>query len=338
MAIKLSILDQSPVFPGSTPAEAFQNTLTLVKKAEQLGYNRFWVSEHHDSAQVAGSSPEVLISFLLAQTESIRIGSGGIMLQHYSPYKVAENFNLLATLAPGRVDLGIGRAPGGLPRSTQALQKGISQEQSLQDKLAELEHFVKNTLPAEHELAGLQASPVPEQPAEIYVLGASVASAKLAAEAGYPYVFAQFINSDAAIAEEALTAYHAEFRSDKGKQPQAILALSLIAANTDEEAALLASDHKNVKIHLENGKTLTVGTVEQAEEFGRQSGQTYTVEVKEAEITKGSKETVRKRLLEWQDKHHVNEFIITTAVKDFEARIRSYELLSEAFAELAVES
>lgn len=124
MAITISVLDQSPIYPGETPEEAFQHTVQLAQLSERLGFRRFWVSEHHDSEQVAGSSPEVLISHLLAKTESIRIGSGGIMLQHYSPYKVAENFNVLAALAPGRVDLGVGRAPGGLPRSTQALQQG----------------------------------------------------------------------------------------------------------------------------------------------------------------------------------------------------------------------
>lgn len=110
MAITISVLDQSPIYPGETAEEAFRHTIKLAQLSERLGFRRFWVSEHHDSEQVAGSSPEVLISHLLAKTESIRIGSGGIMLQHYSPYKVAENFNVLASLAPGRVDLGVGRA------------------------------------------------------------------------------------------------------------------------------------------------------------------------------------------------------------------------------------
>ncbi|NOV02887.1 LLM class flavin-dependent oxidoreductase [Paenibacillus planticolens] len=336
MGIKLSILDQSVIFPGETASDAFQHTISLVQQADKLGYHRFWVSEHHDSEQVAGSSPEVLISHLLAKTERIRIGSGGIMLQHYSPYKVAENFNVLASLAPGRVDLGVGRAPGGLPRSTKALQQGVVEAASLSDKLSELQQFVHNRLDDDHPLKGLRVSPIPTVPVDIFILGTSVASAQLAAEAGLPYVFAQFINGDHAIAEAAFEAYQQGFNAEKGTQPKLILALSLIVADTQEEAAELAGEYKNVKIHLENGKTLTVGTLEQAEEYGRQTEAKFTVEVKQAEITKGTKETVRRHLLDVQSKYGIDEFIITTSVKDFDKRLRSFELLSEAFAELPV--
>ena len=127
MTLKLSILDLSPLYDSETAAQAFQRTIELAQKAEEWGYHRFWVSEHHGSDRVVGSSPEVLISHLLAKTERIRVGSGGVMLQHYSPYKVVENFNVLASLAPGRVDLGIGRGPGGMPQSTRALQQGDGQ-------------------------------------------------------------------------------------------------------------------------------------------------------------------------------------------------------------------
>ncbi|TXK84808.1 LLM class flavin-dependent oxidoreductase [Paenibacillus sp. N3.4] len=336
MGIKLSILDQSVIFPGEQAEDALQHTIELVQLAEKLGYNRFWVSEHHDSQQLAGSSPEVLISHLLAKTERIRIGSGGIMLQHYSPYKVAENFNVLASLAPGRVDLGIGRAPGGLPRSTKALQQGITEAASLSDKLKELKQFVHNRLDDDHPLIGLRVSPIPAQPADIYLLGATAASAQLAAELGLPYVFAQFINGDHDVAAEAFKAYHNGFNRENGAEPKAILALALIVADTDEEAKELAGEYKNVKIHLENGKTLTVGTLEQAEEYGRQTQAKFTVEEKEAEITKGTKETVRQKLLEIAQKYGVEEFVVTTSVKDFAKRRRSFELLSEAFSELLV--
>jgi luciferase family oxidoreductase group 1 len=336
MGIKLSILDQSVIFPGENAEDALQRTIQLVQKAEEWNYHRFWVSEHHDSEQLAGSSPEVLISHLLAKTERIRIGSGGIMLQHYSPYKVAENFNVLASLAPNRVDLGIGRAPGGLPRSTRALQQGITEAVTLSDKLKELKQFVHNRLEEDHPLTGLRVSPIPTQPADIYLLGASVASAELAAELGLPYVFAQFINGDHAVAAAAFEAYHKGFQSDLGAGRKALLALSLIVADTEEESKELAGEYKNVKIHLENGKTLTVGTLEQAEEYGRQTQAKFTVEVKEAEIIKGTKETVRGQLLDIQQKYGVDEFIVTTSVKDFEKRIRSFELLKEAFSELLV--
>jgi luciferase family oxidoreductase group 1 len=338
MGIKLSILDQTPIFPGETAAEAFQHTVQLIQKAEELGYHRFWLSEHHDSDLVAGSSPEVLISHLLAKTERIRIGSGGIMLQHYSPYKVAENFNVLASLAPGRVDLGIGRAPGGLPRSTQALQRGVSDAPTLAEKIIELEKFIHNRLEDDHPLAGLRANPIPEQPADIYVLGTSVGSAEIAAYLGLPYVFSQFINSDETVALQAFEVYRSRFNGESGRTPQPIFALAAVVTDTDEEAQGLVGEHKLVKIQLESGRTVTVGSIEHAEEFGRQSNERYTIEIKEPEITKGSQETVRQKLLELQRKFGVDEFIVTTNIKDFAKRIRSFELLKEAFAEVSVEA
>ncbi|SEN76368.1 LLM class flavin-dependent oxidoreductase [Paenibacillus sp. OV219] len=336
MAIKLSILDQTIVYPGETATAAFQHTIALAQRAEVIGYHRFWVSEHHDSGFVGGSSPEVLISHLLAKTSSIRVGSGGVMLQHYSPYKVAENFNVLSALAPGRVDLGIGRAPGGLPRSTQALQRGVKDAPSLTEKIEELGAFIHGTLAEDHPLYGLTASPKPELPAELYVLGTSVGSAEIAASLGLPYVFSQFINSDELVALEAFETYRLQFDCSGGREPLPIFALAAIVAETDEEAVALAGDHTQVKIHLESGRTLTVGTVEQAEEYGRQSNEKYRIEITKPEVTKGSKETVRNRLLELQQKFGVDEFIVTAAVPDIEKRIRSFELLKEAFAEVSV--
>ncbi|MWC27034.1 LLM class flavin-dependent oxidoreductase [Paenibacillus sp. MMS18-CY102] len=339
-AVRLSILDQSPIYEGETGVEALQRTVELAQCAEKLGYARFWVSEHHDSNQVAGSSPEVLISYLLARTSTIRIGSGGVMLQHYSPYKVAENFNVLASLAPGRVDLGIGRAPGGLPRSTRALQQtggGDSGPRDLGDKVKELAKFLNNTLEEGHPLAGLRAAPIVANPAALYLLGASVASAQIAAELAYPYVFSLFINNDEAIAKEALDTYRANFDRSQGVEPQPILALSLIVADTEEEANTLAGEYKIVKLHLESGRTLTVGTLEQAEEFGRQTNEKFTVEEKPAEIIRGTKDSVRRQLLEAKERYGVGEFVVTTAVRDFGKRLRSFELLREAFTEVAAQ-
>ncbi|WP_019912737.1 LLM class flavin-dependent oxidoreductase [Paenibacillus sp. HW567] len=337
MAITISVLDQSPIYPGETPEEAFQHTIKLAQLSERLGFRRFWVSEHHDSEQVAGSSPEVLISHLLAKTERIRIGSGGIMLQHYSPYKVAENFNVLASLAPGRVDLGVGRAPGGLPRSTQALRQG-EEAATLTDKIIELEKYVHNKLEEEHPLFGLKAGPIPGTPPELYVLGASVASAEIAAGLGLPYVFSLFIGGDQAVAVEAIRVYRSKFDTSQGKEPHAILALAVLAAESEEEARELAGAHKLIRIHLASGKTLTVATREQAEEFTRQSKEDYTLEEREPEITKGTKESVREQLLALATASGVEELIVTTNVQPFEKRVRSFELLNEALAEVPAEA
>lgn len=334
MTITISVLDQSPIYEGETGAEALAHTVALAQKAEELGFKRFWVAEHHDSEQVAGSSPEVLISYLLAKTSRIRIGSGGVMLQHYSPYKVAENFHVLASLAPGRVDLGIGRAPGGLPRSTQALQQNIVNPLSLTDKLVELRRYLAVEPDEDGALAGLKATPIPPLSPELHLLGASSSSSELAASLGLPYVFSLFIGGDEEAAVEAVWQYRTRFNYGAGTQPQVILALSAIVADTDHEAKSLIPPQRLVKIHLASGRTVTVSTLEQAEEFGRQAGEPYTIEEKEPLITAGSKKSVRDKLLALREATGVEEFIVTTNVTPFEQRLRSYELLSEAFAEV----
>ncbi|MEG6588387.1 LLM class flavin-dependent oxidoreductase [Paenibacillus barengoltzii] len=338
MGLTISVLDQSPIYPGETAEQAFAHTVALARKSEELGFRRFWVSEHHDSEQVAGSSPEVLISYLLAHTNTIRIGSGGVMLQHYSPYKVAENFNVLASLAPGRVDLGVGRAPGGLPKSTQALQQGVKESVTLTDKIVELRKFVQNRLESDHPLAGLRAAPLPAQAPELYVLGASVDSAGIAAGLGLPYVFSLFINGDPAVALQAIQTYRERFDASHGTEPQVILAVSVIVAESEAEAAELAGHQKVVKVRLASGKLVTLGTREQAEEFGRQAGEPYTIEEQEPWIVKGTKATVREQLLALQKDTGIEEVIVTSNITPFEKRIRSFELLREALVEAAVEA
>jgi len=185
MSYALSVLDKSPVARNESPTQALARTVALAQRAEALGFERFWVAEHHNTPELASSSPEVLIAHLAAHTSAIRIGSGGVMLQHYSPYKVAENFNLLAALAPGRIDIGIGKAPGGLPLSTRALQAGRdpAQRPDFRTQLVELDGFL-GADPA-RRTEGLDATPRPAETAERYLLGTSVESAALAAELGW---------------------------------------------------------------------------------------------------------------------------------------------------------
>ena len=332
MTLKLSILDLSPLYDSETAAQAFQRTIELARKAEAWGYHRFWVSEHHGSDRVVGSSPEVLISHLLAKTERIRVGSGGVMLQHYSPYKVVENFNVLASLAPGRVDLGIGRGPGGMPQSTRALQQGDgSAGRSLSDKLVELEQLLHNRVAANHPLHGLRASPKPPEPAELFLLGTSPASAELAADMAIPYVFAYFLNSDDAAMRQAVTAYRARFAA-AGARPQVMLALPVIVADTDTEASAHAAQITVVRIRLQSGRTLTVGNLEGAEEFGRQAGEAYTLEVQQARVIHGAPDTVRQQLVDLRQAYEIDELMVITAIKDFGKRLHSYALLSELFS------
>ena len=327
--MKLSILDQSPVNGTETPTEAFQHTIELAQKAEEWGYHRFWVAEHHGSSRVMGSSPEVLISHLLAKTSRIRVGSGGVMLQHYSPYKVAENFNVLASLAPGRVDLGIGGGPGGMPGSTRALQQDLSTEAApVAEKLAELIQFLHNRLDESNPHFGLRASPAPHHPADLYVLGTTPTSAETAAKLGLPYVYALFLNNDDTVMTEAVETYRKVFDTSLGTEPQTMLALPVIAADSDDEAEEYASQIKLVRISTESGRTLTVFSVEAAEDFCKQSEEECTFQVQEGNVIHGAQERVGERLAEIQRRFQVDELIIQTVIPDFEKRFHSYELLS----------
>ncbi len=208
MAYRLSLLDKAPVLQGESPTAALQRTLQMAQRAEEWGYHRFWLAEHHNTAQLASPSPEVLIAWIIAQTRHIRVGSGGVMLQHYSPYKVAENFNLLASLAPGRIDLGVGKAPGGLPLSTHALQQGVdaAKKGSFAEQLQLLDSWLKPGQ-ADPDDEGLAATPLPPRPANRFLLGASEESARLAASLGWQFVFAAHLNGDRQLLEHALSTY-----------------------------------------------------------------------------------------------------------------------------------
>ncbi|MBC2319776.1 LLM class flavin-dependent oxidoreductase [Listeria booriae] len=327
MGFRLSILDQSPIADGKSGYEALQQTIALAEKAEEWGYHRFWVSEHHDTKLLAGVSPEVLVSHLLARTERIRVGSGGVMLQHYSAYKVAENFQLLATLAPNRVDLGVGKAPGGLPLSTKALQYGRGAGTvDFVEQLTLLKQFVDDTVPADHELAGVHVDPEPPTKPEIFLLGASAASAELAAKLGVNFCFAKFITSDEAVLREAVTAFRTGQRNG-----EFIIAIPVLAADTESEAQRLAGEQKVVRVTLATGVSVTVQTVAQAEEFARQAGETdFTIEEREANIIAGTQQQVKAELVRLRATFDVDEFVIHTPVARQDARFRSVQLISEA--------
>ncbi|MBM7652354.1 LLM class flavin-dependent oxidoreductase [Neobacillus cucumis] len=328
MSYKLSILDQSPIFPGTTASDALQQTVLLAQKAEEWGYTRFWVSEHHHAKQLAGSSPEVLISNLLAQTSKIQIGSGGVMLQHYSPYKVAENFHVLSSLAPGRVDLGVGKAPGGLPLSTKALQFGTNNDgQDFSERLSFLKQLIEDSVSDDHPLAGIQATPIPETKPEIFLLGASTNSARLAAELGISFVFAKFINSDERVLEEAANLYREGFPSGR-----LIIALAVVAAATQTEAEQLVGNRKIVKVHLESGRSVTVQSREQAEVFGNQSGEAYEISEHEADIILGTPAYVNEIFTQLQQKYRVDEFILHTPIEQVVERFQSFQLLSPLYS------
>ncbi len=340
-SLKLSVLDQSPAAPGESAVVALEHTIQLAQYAEQWGYNRFWVAEHHGSTRNMGSSPEVLISHLLARTERIRVGSGGVMLQHYSPYKVAENFNVLASLAPGRVDLGIGRGPGGMPQSTRALRPhGMdgSDPRPLEEKLVELRQFLDNRLVDGSPFKGLTASPLPPTPAELFLLGTTASSAEIAANLHLPYIFALFLNGEEAEMRRAIDLYRRRSNDGGRFHCRAMLALPVIVADTDVEAAGLAGNIHVVRIRLASGRTFTVFSEEAAREFGNQSGEEFTYRIQPANVIHGSPATVSSRLMEIHQEYQVDEVFIVTAVDDFARRLHSYKLLSQAMLKVEEKS
>lgn len=328
MSYHLSLLDKSPLDPDQTATEALQTSVKYALRAEALGYHRFWVAEHHSMAGLASSAPEILISHLLARTSRIRIGSGGVMLQHYSAYKVAETFNLLASLAPGRVDLGVGKAPGGFPISTRALQAAVSPERkpAFADQLADLNTYLLQ----QSDASGLSATPLPPSPPERFLLGASVDSARLAAEKGWQLVFAGHLNGDPENMRETFEVY----RRESGRS--AILTLAAFVAEDETQARERVSGMRIFKVFLSNGQTVNVGSEEQAAEFARQSGITeYRVEEKVLGILHGTAAQVRKELDALHHQHGISEFIIETPALTAAERFASIELLAKERLSLA---
>ncbi|WII79573.1 LLM class flavin-dependent oxidoreductase [Klebsiella pasteurii] len=325
MSYRISILDKSPLAAGETAAQALARTLTLAQQAEAWGYHRFWIAEHHNTEQLASPSPELAIAWILGQTRRIRVGSGGVMLQHYSPYKVAENFNMLASLAPGRIDLGVGKAPGGLPLSTRALQQGLNPQPkgSFADQLAQLDNWLSLTETDGEE--SVRATPIPPRRADGFLLGASLESAQLAAQLDWNFVFAAHLNGDKHLLREVLTRWRELSRRD------AIIAVQVIVADDSATAADLANGVEVWGVELENGQRVTVGSEAQAAAFARQAGSRPTrIARRESAVLFGTPEQVKAQLDALQSAWNIDEFIIDTPISDGAARLNSLRLLAQA--------
>jgi len=326
MAYSLSLLDKSPILDGETAVDALQRTIALAQAAERLGYRRFWLAEHHGFPGLASSAPEILVAHLIARTRRIRIGSGGVLLQHYSPYKVAETFNLLAALAPDRIDLGVGKAPGGLPLSTKALrvQHDPERARSFEALLSELDGFLSGSLDASDPLAGAQALPKPPVSAERFLLGASPDSARLAADLGWRFVFAGQLNGDPKALEAALDAY-----AKAGASDLPLLGIAALAAATAEEARALTDQLRVIRVTLDNGQSVNLGSEEQAAEFARQAGAaSHTIEIRRPSILAGTAEDVRRELDALSARFGIAEFVIDTPAAATAQRLASITLLA----------
>jgi luciferase family oxidoreductase group 1 len=323
--MRLSVLDQSPISEGSTGAAALANTLDLARLCEQLGYHRYWLAEHHGGPSLAGPSPEVLIGPVAAATSTIRVGSGGVMLPHYSPFKVAETFSVLAGLFPGRIDLGIGRAAGTDPMTTFALQRDrrTAGPDDFPEQLAELLAHYDGGFPPDHPFArlGRTLPGAPHQP-EPWLLGSSAQSAIWAGQLGLPYALADFINPDGAANAEL---YRERFEpSPRLAQPQVAVAVWAICAESDEEAERLASSGRMTFTLLRQGRLIPVPPPEKALRF------MATQETARRGVI-GSPATVRAGIEETAQRYGAEETIVVTITYDHAARRRSYELIADAF-------
>ena len=324
--MKLSILDQSPIRSGGTAHDALMETITLAQAADAWGYERFWVAEHHGTDMLAGSAPEVLLAAIGAATQSIRIGSGGVMLPHYAPFKVAETFSMLATLYPERVDLGIGRAPGsdmetarmlaadGLPKFAQFPQL----VQDLQVMLTDDEFRPKIT-------------PRPPSPPPIWLLGSSPESAMLGGRLGLPYNFALFITKK--MSPHIFQLYRRHFQpSAQLKQPRTILTINVMCAETEKQAKRLTLSRRLSFLKFVAGhKDTAIPTVEEAENYPYTPQDLVFIRHHAAQSVVGTPQQVKEGVERLATKYDVDEIMALTITHDFDARLRSYELLAEQF-------
>jgi len=335
--LRLSVLDQSPVAEGSAPAQALQNSISLARRVDELGYTRFWMSEHHAMDLLACTAPEIMLARIGAETSRIRIGSGGIMLPHYTALKVAEVFRTLHGLYPGRVDLGIGRAPGGGPTESLALRRSrkTPMEDDFPEQVTELLAFLEDDFPTAHPFSRVKAMPAPVMnggyagPA-VWMLGSSMWSSAAAVEFGLPYSFAHFFSP--VKTRDAIEAYTRNFRPGiRLERPEATVAVGVVCAETQEEAEFLASSAKLLQQRIRLGERKPVAAPEDAIRELQMRGVVPLEEGEWARYFVGTPAVVKEKLEQMAGELGIGEMIVNTIVWDHQKRIKSYELLAKEF-------
>jgi luciferase family oxidoreductase group 1 len=333
----LSVLDQSPIRKDGNAQVAIAETIALAKACDRLGYHRYWLAEHHNSNSFAGSCPEILIGRVAQETRNLRVGSGGVMLTHYSPLKVAEQFRMLELLSPGRIDLGIGRAPGSDQMTARALQAGPQGFglDAFPSQVHLLRQFLDDaagirTFPDDHPYRGIHAMPRGGGSPEIWLLGSGIHSAVYAAELGLPFSHAYFISTEGS--EEACAEYRARFKpSEACPRPRLSLGVAALAAETEEDAKRLAASRNLWVVRLLTGRPVPFPSPDEAlgYRFSDQELKLLTGIEKRAIV--GTAAQVQARLLALAELHGAEELVVVTITYDFASRLRSYELLAEAF-------
>ena len=325
MALPLSVLDLAPVVSGGTAADAFRNTVELARLTERLGFARFWLAEHHGMPSIASSAPEILIEHVASATERIRVGSGGIMLPNHAPLRIAEAFHTLETLHPGRIDLGVGRAPGTDPVTSSALRPFDAEQ--FPQQLAELTALSRGEFPAGHPFHRVRVVPEGVALPPVWLLGSSGASARLAGQLGMGYAFASHFSP--APAGPPLQAYRDAFEpSEAFPRPHAIVATSVVCAETEEEAERLATSMQLAWVRLQRGRFAPLPSPEEAAAYDYTPQDLAVVAGYRRLQVVGTPVQVRERLEALVAEAPTDEVMVTTVVYDHAARLRSYELLA----------
>jgi luciferase family oxidoreductase group 1 len=330
--LQLSVLDQSPVRQGVTPRQALLETIELARHVDALGYRRYWLAEHHGSPGLAGSAPEIMVARVAAETSHIRVGSGGVMLSHYSSLKVAEQFRMLETLYPGRIDLGIGRAPGSDQLTAVALQHGPGALgiEHFPNQIADLLGFLENRMPSDHPFSRIRVTPAGDSNPEIWILGSSDQSAIFAAYFGCALSFAQFITDQGG--PQIMEAYRQRFQpSERLAAPQASIGVFVICAESDAEARRLAVSRDLWRLRQRQGILAPFPPPEDALAYPYTPAELRAVEHHRRRQVVGEPDQVKAQLLALAESYGVDEIVVLTICHDFAARKRSYALLADAF-------
>ena len=329
--MKLSILDQSTAAEGASQDIAIRETLALARHCEALGYHRYWLSEHHASDSIVGTAPEVLMAAIAATTTRIRVGSAGVMLPHYSSLKVAEQFRVLEAIAPGRIDLGVGRAPGSDRRTALALNPYANAAEEFPRQVQELRAWVSGEpLPEGHPFAAIKAQPTGPTSPEIWILGSSDYGAQLAAHFGLPYAFAHFF-SEGRGTEQALALYRRNYRpSHRHPHPQATICVWALAADSDAEARRLLQTREFWRVGFEKGLRQPLVTPEFAASYPYTADERALIEALRRKAIAGTGDVVAGRLHELARQFELEELVVVTWTHDAAARRRSYELVAGA--------
>ena len=330
--MKLSVLDQSTASKGRTEDTAIRETLDLARHCDALGYHRYWVSEHHNTGNIVGTAPEILMAAIGATTRKIRVGSAGVMLPHYSSLKVAEQFRVLEAIAPGRIDLGLGRAPGSDQRTAYALNPATNNAEDFPQQVYELQAWVSGApLDSRHPFHMLKAHPLGPTSPEIWILGSSDYGARLAAHFGLPYAFAYFF-TDGRGMEEALELYRRNYRpSERHPEPRATICVWALAADTEEEARRLAMTREHARILRDLGIRDALVSPEEAATYPYTDAQRMSIESMRRKAFVGTAEQVKSQLTALAGRLDLDELVIVTWTYDPAPRYRSYELLAKAF-------